>query len=135
MLCTAIAIFALANAQFHHPTQFRQAGGGNGFVPSIQHESGTSRTDDATPSATVNYRQQSFEYEEDEEDASQSTPQPIRRQQYLRPNAYAPQPQQPQQPTKSNTKNRFEDELEVEEPDRLALFLEKSTFQCEGRTG
>lgn len=120
---------AMAHAQFHHPSQFRQSG----FVPLQQEhrESETIRPDDATPAAAVNYRQQSFEYEE-EDDAPQSTqPPPQRRQQFLRPNAYATQ--QPQQ--KPNTKNRFEDELEIEEPDRLALFLEKSTFQCEGRTG
>lgn len=118
-------MIALANAQYHHPSQFR---------PSLQQEhreSETARPDDATPAAAINYRQQqSFEYEEEEE--APSTQQPIRRQQYLRPNAYATQ--QPQQ-QKQNAKNRFEDELEVEEPDRLAIFLEKSTFQCEGRTG
>lgn len=133
MLGTAIAMVALANAQFHHPTQFRPSGGSNGFVPSIQQEhreSETVRPDDATPAAAINYRQQTYEYEE-EEDAPQSTQPPLRRQQFLRPNAYATQ--QPQQ--KQNAKNRFEDELEIEEPDRLALFLEKSTFQCEGRTG
>lgn len=49
-------------------------------------------------------------------------------QQYIRP-------QQIRQPGPPPSKNRFEDELEQEEPDRLALALEKSTFQCEGRTG
>lgn len=49
-------------------------------------------------------------------------------QQYIRP-------QQIRQPGPPPSKNRFEEELEQEEPDRLALALEKSTFQCEGRTG
>lgn len=132
-----MAMIALANAQFHHPTQFRPSGGGNSFVPSLQQEhreSQTTRPDDATPSAAINYRQQSYEYEE-EEDIPQSTQQPNRRQQFLRPSAYVAGQQQQSQQQKQNAKNRFEDELEVEEPDRLALFLEKSTFQCEGRTG
>lgn len=128
----AIGLFALAQAQFH-PSQFRS--GASGFVPSVQQQQESEEDDriaDSTPAAAVNYRQQSYEYEEDDEEARQPTQPPqIRRQQYLRPNNYAPQPAK----QASNTKNQFEDELEVEEPDRLALFLEKSTFQCEGRTG
>lgn len=84
----------------------------------------------------VNYRQNAYEYEEEEEEIQRPTVPPtnqIRRQQ---PYQIRPQQQQPQQSLRGQpSKNRFEEELEPEEPDRLALALEKSTFQCEGRTG
>lgn len=133
-----IALVTVVRAQFHHPSQFRsQATVNSGFIPSIQHED-DDKLDDSTPSAAVNYRQPgpSYEYEEEEEERP-TTPNQIRRQQQ----AYPIRQQQQAQPTQNRqsnqpaSKNRFEDELEPEEPDRLALALEKSTFQCEGRTG
>ncbi|XP_031641027.1 uncharacterized protein LOC116352514 isoform X2 [Contarinia nasturtii] len=132
-----IALVTLARAQYHHPSQFRsQAAVVNaGFVPSIQQQD-EDKVDDSTPSAAINYRQsagQSYEYEEEEEEQRPTVPNQNRRQQpYIRPQQQ--QTQQIRQPS-GPSKNRFEDELETEEPDRLALALEKSTFQCEGRTG
>lgn len=132
-----IALISFARAQFHHPSQFRsQAVINSGFIPSIQQEE-DDKVDDSTPSAAINYRQSapSYEYEEEEEEVQRPTvPNQIRRQQpaYIRPQV---QTQPNRQQTTSPSKNRFEDELEPEEPDRLALHLEKSTFQCEGRTG
>lgn len=133
-----IALVTLARAQFHHPSQFRsQAVVNTGFIPSVQQESDEDdKVDDATPSAAVNYRQ-SYEYEEEEEEP-RTVPNQIRRQQpYLRPQVQTQQQQQQsnRQSGPPPSKNRFEEELEPEEPDRLALALEKSTFQCQGRTG
>lgn len=62
------------------------------------------------------------------------TPTPNRRQQtYLRPTYNSNNNGQINNVAKS--KKQIEEELEIEEPDRLALLLEKSTFNCEGRTG
>lgn len=127
-------LFTLVRAQFHHPSQFRsQAVLNTGFIPSIQDDD--DKVDDSTPSAAVNYRQ-AYEYEEEEEEIQRPTvptTNQIRRQQpYIRPQQAQPVRQNP---SERPSKNRFEDELEPEEPDRLALALEKSTFQCEGRTG
>lgn len=120
---------ALSAAQFHTP-QFRIQAESAGFVPSVQDDS----NEDQIPSATVNYRQQqpqSYEYEEEEEPQQQVTPTANRRQQqaYIRP-SYNTQ-------VNNNVKNKkiAEEDLEIEEPDRLSLLLEKSTFNCEGRTG
>lgn len=86
---------------------------------------------DSTPAAAGNYRQQSYEYEEEED--VQTQPPQTRRQQYIRPSNLIPQPTKQ---NAANNKNRFEEELEeIEEPDRLAVLLEKSNFQCDGRTG
>lgn len=77
----------------------------------------------------MNYRAQvqSYEYDE-EEDVPQATPQqqPIRRQQ---------QPYVRSQNQKAPSQKQILEELEEEEPDRLGLLLEKSSFNCEGRTG
>lgn len=124
-----IALVTLARAQFHHPSQFRsQAVVNTGFIPSIQQDD-EDKIDDSTPSAAINYRQSapSYEYEEEEEEQRPTVPNQIRRQQ---PSAYhRPQNQaQPiRQPGAAPSKNRFEEELEPEEPepDRLALALEK----------
>lgn len=129
-LALLVATFAaLSGAQFHS-SQFRIQPDSMGFIPSLQQDS----SEDQIPSATVNYRQQSYEYEEDEDETQQVTPTPNRRQQqtYLRP-TYNTQPSN----NNNNQKNKklIEEELEVEEPDRLSLLLEKSTFNCEGRTG
>jgi len=127
-LAVLVATFvALSGAQFQS-SQFRIQPDSMGFIPSLQQDS----SEDQIPSATVNYRQQSYEYEEDEDETQQVTPTPNRRQQqtYLRPNYNA----QPNNNPKGN-KKLIEEELEVEEPDRLSLLLEKSTFNCEGRTG
>lgn len=132
-MCTIIALAALAHAQFHPTHQYR--GHQGGFVPSVQQENedDDSRQVDATPAAAVNYRQQQpYEYEEDEPEQVTQTPSNNgRRQPYLRPNSINAQNQ------KANNKKKFEEELEeeIEEPDRLSLLLEKSTFQCDGRTG
>lgn len=84
---------------------------------------------DATPASAVNYPQQAYEYEEEEDDRPTQPPQ-TRRQQYLRPNNFQ------NKQNAIDTRKRFEEELEeVEEPDRLALLLEKSSFQCDSRTG
>lgn len=131
-----IALVTLVRAQYHHPSQFRsQAVVNTGFIPSI-HQEDDDKVDDSTPSGAVNYRQSvpSFEYEEEEEEQRSTVPNQIRRQQpFIRPQGQPQQNRQPGPPGPS--KNRFEDELEPEEPDRLALALEKSTFQCDGRTG
>lgn len=131
-----IALVTVVRAQFHHPSQFRsQAVVNSGFIPSIQEDD--DKIDDSTPSAAINYRQPapSYEYEEEEEERP-TTPNQIRRQQQQYPiRTQQSQSQQTRQPGPPPSKNRFEDELETEEPDRLALALEKSTFQCEGRTG
>lgn len=77
---------------------------------------------------------QPYEYEEEEEEVQRPTiPTPqVRRQQPT----YIRQIAQPiRQSNGPPPKQRFEEELEQEEPDRLAIALEKSTFQCEGRTG
>lgn len=127
-----IALVTVVRAQFHHPSQFRsQTVVNTGFIPSIQEDE--EKVDDSTPSAAVNYRQPAPSYEYEEEEEERTTPNQIRRQQ---PYPIRAQPAQPQRQSGSPpSKNRFEDELETEEPDRLALALEKSTFQCEGRTG
>lgn len=130
MFCLTVTFVALANAQYH-PPQYR--GQQSGFIPSVQQESDEddSRQVDSTPAAAVNYRQQQpYEYEEDEPEQITQPP-ANRRQPYVRPNTYNAQTQ------KENKKKKFEEELEeeIEEPDRLSLLLEKSTFQCEGRTG
>jgi len=132
-----IALVTVVRAQFHHPSQFRsQAVVNSGFIPSVQQED-DDKVDDSTPSAAINYRQPapSYEYEEEEEERS-TIPNQIRRQQpYPIRTQQSQSQQQIRQPGPPPSKNRFEDELETEEPDRLALALEKSTFQCEGRTG
>lgn len=126
------SFLALSAAQFHNP-QFRIQPDSSGFVPSLQQDS----SDDQTPSATVNYRQQqSYEYEEDDDEPQQVTPTPNRRQQqpsYLRPTNY--NSNNNNNNINAKTKKIIEEELEIEEPDRLSLLLEKSTFNCEGRTG
>lgn len=136
-----IALVTFARAQFHHPSQFRsQAVVNTGFIPSV-HQEDDEKIDDSTPSAAINYRQSApaYEYEEEEEEQRPTVPNQIRRQQvFQRPHQQPQQQQQQQQTVRQSgppSKNRFEDELEPEEPDRLALALEKSTFQCEGRTG
>lgn len=126
----------MVRAQFHHPSQFRsQSVVNSGFIPSIQEDD--DKIDDSTPSAAINYRQSapSYEYEEEEEERPTTPNQPIRRQQAYPIRTQQSQSQQIRQPGPPPSKNRFEEELEPEEPDRLALALEKSTFQCEGRTG
>lgn len=133
-----IALITLARAQFHHPSQFRsQAVVNAGFIPSVQQDNDDDdKVDDSTPSGAINYRQ-AYEYEEEEEE-QRTVPNQIRRQQpYIRPQVQQQQPQQisNRQSNQPSSKNRFEEELEPEEPDRLALALEKSTFQCQGRTG
>lgn len=136
-----IALVTRARAQFHHPSQFRsQAVVNTGFIPSVQQEADEDdKVDDSTPSAAINYRQ-AYEYDEEEEE-QRTVPNQIRRQQPFlsRPQVQTQQQQQQQQSNRqsgpSSSKNRFEEELEPEEPDRLALALEKSTFQCQGRTG
>lgn len=139
VLLLVIALVTLARAQYHHPSQFRsQAVVNAGFIPSLPQED-EDKVDDSTPSGAINYRQSApaYEYEEEEEEQRPTVPNQIRRQQpFLQPQR-PQQQQQPirQQPGSQASKNRFEDELEPEEPDRLALALEKSTFQCEGRTG
>lgn len=69
---------------------------------------------------------QTYEYDEEEEDVPQVTPQqPIRRQQqYVR-----------SQNQKGPNQKQILEELEEEEPDRLGMLLEKSNFNCDGRTG
>lgn len=78
----------------------------------------------------MNYRAQvqTYEYDEEEEDVpQQATPQqPIRRQQ---------QPYIRSQNQKAPNQKQILEELEEEEPDRLAMLLEKSSFNCDGRTG
>lgn len=161
VICTLLlAVLALARAQYAHPSQFRsQAVVNTGFIPSIRNED---KLDDSTPSGAINYRQvrhsnrnlwptqsltdyhlfrfrtrvphpQQYEYEEEEEAPRPTVPTTqIRRQQPT----YIRQSQQPiRQSAPPPNKQRFEEELEAEEPDRLAIALEKSTFQCEGRTG
>lgn len=124
-----VTINSFVSAQYQHPSQFRQNSGG--FVQSIQDENGSDeQPNDSTPAAAVNYRQQSYEYEEEEE---QTQPPQTRRQQYIRPNKFSVQPSK--QNAIDSGKNQFEEELEPEEPDRLALLLEKSTFNCDERTG
>lgn len=125
-----IALVTLARAQYHHPSQFRsQAVVNTGFIPSLPQED-EEKVDDSTPSGAINYRQSApaYEYEEEEEEQRPTAqPNQIRRQQpYLRPQN--PPQQQQQQPIRQQSggapsKNRFEDELEPEEPDRLALAL------------
>lgn len=125
-----IALVTLARAQFHHPSQFRsQAVVNTGFIPSIQQED-EDKIDDSTPSAAINYRQSapSYEYEEEEEEQRPTVPNQIRRQQQQQPATYHRPQNQPQpirQSGSAPSKNRFEEELEPEEPDRLALALEK----------
>lgn len=114
-------------AQYH--IRLPSGDSSSGFVPSLQESS-----EDQIPSATVNYRQQqSYEYDEEDEEPQQVTPTPNRRQQqaYIRP-TYSNNPS-----SGGSVKNKkiTEEELEIEEPDRLALLLEKSSFNCEGRTG
>lgn len=132
-----IALITLARAQYHHPSQFRsQAVVNTGFIPSVQQDNeDDDKVDDSTPSGAINYRQ-AYEYDEEEEE-QRTMPNQIRRQQpYIRPQIQQQQQQQPlRQTSQPSSKNRFEEELEPEEPDRLALALEKSTFQCQGRTG
>lgn len=134
MVLLVTALVTITRAQFHHPSQFRsQPVVNSGFIPPVQQDE-EEKIDDSTPSAAINYRQQSnYEYEEEEEEQQPTVPNQIRRQQsqYIRPQ----QAQPIRQSGSSPSKNRFEDEIEPEEPDRLALALEKSTFQCEGRTG
>ncbi len=80
----------------------------------------------------MNYRTQvqTYEYDEEDEDVPQqpqATPQqPIRRQQ---------QPYVRSQNQKVPNQKQILEEIEEEEPDRLALLLEKSSFNCDGRTG
>lgn len=85
---------------------------------------------DSDAAGAVNYRAQvqSYEYDEEEEEAPQATQaqQPIRRQQ---------QPYVRAQNQKGPNQKQILEELEEEEPDRLGLLLEKSSFNCDGRTG
>lgn len=77
----------------------------------------------------------SYEYSEEEEE---NVPVQTYRQ-VAQAKQYVPQYQAPTQHSKiigklSNKKQQFEEELEEEEPDRLAMFLEKSSFKCDQRT-
>lgn len=127
-LPTQILVFAsiitLNNAQFQiQPTQQS-----SGFLSSQQNQVQSPEPDLASASA-VNYRAQvqSYEYDEEEEDVPPATPQqPIRRQQ---------QPFVRSQQQKAPNQKQILEELEEEEPDRLGLLLEKSSFNCDGRTG
>lgn len=124
-------VLAASAAQYH--IRLPSSDSSSGFVPSLQESN-----EDQTPSATVNYRQQqSYEYEEDEEEPQQVTPANRRQQQaYIRPSYNNNQaPNNINVNTNKNNKKFADEELEVEEPDRLALLLEKSSFNCEGRTG
>ena len=119
-----MSFVALAAAQF---SQFRIPQG-SGFVPSPLNRQEESNERDSTPSAAVNFRTASYEYEE--EDDPEPTQPPNRRQQsaYIRPNQFTSTGKKPQKPI-------AEEELEIEEPDRLTILLEKSEFNCDGRTG
>lgn len=120
-------MFAVSAAQYHIRLPNNEPSS-SGFVPSLQDSN-----EDQTPSATVNYRQQqTFEYEDDAEEP-QVTASPVRRQQqaYIRP-SYSNNPSNNNAVVKNK---KFEEELEVEEPDRLAELLQKSSFNCDGRTG
>lgn len=127
-LPTQVLVFAsiitLNNAQFQiQPTQQS-----SGFLSSQQNQV-QSPEQDLSPASAVNYRTQvqTYEYDEEEEDVPQATPQqPIRRQQ---------QPFVRSQNQKGPNQKQILEELEEEEPDRLGLLLEKSSFNCDGRTG
>lgn len=89
--------------------------------------------------------QSSSEYYSEEEDDEENVPAPVV-QTFHRPTAtpqrqYQPQPQQHHQVQQQNKKQlskkqreQLEQELEEEEPDHLALLLEKSSFTCNERT-
>lgn len=87
-------------------------------------------------------QQQSSEFYSDEEEDEENVP----IQTFHRPSAspqrqYQPQPQHQQQqqqrnktPLTKKQREQLEQEIEEEEPDHLALLLEKSSFTCNGRT-
>lgn len=81
----------------------------------------------------------SYEYSEEEEE---NVPVPAyQRQVASQPRQYHQQPAHPQQPQQQQVRKQLtkkqreqlEDELEEEEPDHLALLLEKSSFSCNTR--
>jgi hypothetical protein len=132
-----LALISLAAAQFKQPRKF--------------HINLDDKSDDTeTAAATLQqYRARqaqaqpqqvasSYEYSDEEEEN-------VPAQSYSRPSTHAKQyvpQQQYQQQSKSSSKytkkqqhqQELDDELEEEEPDRLAILLEKSNFQCDGRT-
>ncbi|KAG4079860.1 hypothetical protein HA402_014991 [Bradysia odoriphaga] len=126
ILPTQLLVFAsiitINNAQFQiQPTQQS-----SGFISPQLHQ--VQPESDSDAAGAVNYRTQvqTYEYDEEEE-APQATPQqPIRRQQ---------QPYVRSQNQKAPNQKQILEELEEEEPDRLAMLLEKSSFNCDGRTG
>jgi Chitin binding Peritrophin-A domain len=84
-----------------------------------------------------------FYSEEEDEDEENVPVQTFHRPASSPQRQYQPQPQQhhsqqPQQrsktPLSKKQREQFEQELEEEEPDHLALLLEKSSFTCNGRT-
>lgn len=128
-LPTQLLIFAsiitLNNAQFQiQPTQQS-----SGYLSPQLNQVQSGESVDSDAAGAVNYRSQvqTYEYDEEEDDVPQVTPQqPIRRQQ---------QPYVRSQNQKAPNQKQILEELEEEEPDRLALLLEKSSFNCDGRTG
>ncbi|XP_055387569.1 probable basic-leucine zipper transcription factor Q [Condylostylus longicornis] len=96
---------------------------------------------DAQAQTQIGYRSRLYDYPEDEQ--QQQQPETQTRQQY-QSNLLRKQQQQQQLNYNSNASKKeaqkqqrlkqIEEELEEEEPDRLAILLQKSSFTCNGKT-
>lgn len=122
-LVVLASLVALIKAQ-QQPYEF-QPQQSSGFVAA--HQSSDEEVQDSTPSAAShNYRtqQQAYEYDDQEENVPQQQSADRRQQQgFIRKGS------------KLTNKQILEELEEQEEPDRLTLLLEKSSFECQGRTG
>lgn len=102
----------------HAQSQFR--------LPSKSSEEARGLEDSSAEAAApvhYRYRPNSYEYDEEEEAPQQYQKRPVQ------------QTAQSKQQLKISKKKQYEEELEQEqEPDRLGLLLEKSTFECHDRT-
>lgn len=119
LISLSLLIAVVAAQNFNQATQFAP----QQQQPSAEQQA-DSRGDTISASATPNtYRARQYDYSQEEEEDEQ--PQYVRRQQ--------PQ-QQLTLKQKAFKKQQLEEELAEEEPDRLAILLQKSNFHCSERT-
>lgn len=143
-LLVLLALVAFATAQTSSPKNFQ-----------IRVESRKSDKDQDLSPATLQQirarqlaqqqQQPSLEFYSEEEEDDENVPvvQTFHRPTTSPQRQYQPQPQQhhsqqaqqrSKTPLSKKQREQFEQELEEEEPDHLALLLEKSSFTCNGRT-
>lgn len=127
-------MLSLANAQYKQPKKFHI----NLDEDDRDNDSSAATLQQyrARQAQSVSHSPSAYQYSSEEEDEN------VPAQNYHRPAAQAKQyvPQQNYQPkqtikyTQPKKQQQLEEELEEEEPDRLAILMEKSSFQCDGRT-